>query len=605
MDQALSPAQQQLLQRAFALHQAGDDLAASRLAESLAEQVPTQADVQFVLGLACKGLKEFARAEAAMRAALHARPGDPHLMSGLASLLADDRRPDEALALLSELVHAHPTFHEAHVNRALIAQDSGKGELALSLCDESLQRFPGDARLLAVRGAVAKNLRRLAEAVRDLEQAVERDPGRALTQHNLAVVLNAVGEPARACTHFAQAARLGLNSTDLACNWAAALLEAGQIDAARQLLERVLAFDRRHAEAGRALSRLLTEYAPADDPHAHYRAWAEAEPDNEESWHAWMSALNSSERFAELLDVAERALRSKPEFARARMSRAVARAHLGEAATAVDEFEAAMHGSGLHQATPVLMMMTLQAGDPARTAAIGEAFVGAHPANQAAWAYLATAWRVLGDEREHWLCDYDRLIMTTQVAPEGASAANYARELATTLDRLHTASRQPADQSLRSGTQTSGALFDRLDPAIQRFRSEVVRACNEAVAQLSPDERHPFLSRLTGQVSVQGSWSVRLSQGGHHVVHLHPQGWMSSAFYCRLPQISPAAAERHEGSIGFGAPPASLGLDLPTRRIVDPTEGTMVLFPSYMWHGTIPFSEGEDRLTAAFDFLPA
>ena len=31
----------------------------------------------------------------------------------------------------------------------------------------------------------------------------------------------------------------------------------------------------------------------------------------------------------------------------------------------------------------------------------------------------------------------------------------------------------------------------------------------------------------------------------------------------------------------------------------------LVLFPSYMWHGTVAFADGAARLTAAFDVLPA
>ena len=38
-------------------------------------------------------------------------------------------------------------------------------------------------------------------------------------------------------------------------------------------------------------------------------------------------------------------------------------------------------------------------------------------------------------------------------------------------------------------------------------------------------------------------------------------------------------------------------------RVIQPKEGRLVLFPSYMWHGTIPFSSGE-RLTAPFDVVP-
>ena len=31
----------------------------------------------------------------------------------------------------------------------------------------------------------------------------------------------------------------------------------------------------------------------------------------------------------------------------------------------------------------------------------------------------------------------------------------------------------------------------------------------------------------------------------------------------------------------------------------------LVLFPSYMWHGTIPFSGDQPRLTVALDIVPA
>ena len=45
-------------------------------------------------------------------------------------------------------------------------------------------------------------------------------------------------------------------------------------------------------------------------------------------------------------------------------------------------------------------------------------------------------------------------------------------------------------------------------------------------------------------------------------------------------------------------------LGLPPRRVVKPEAGTLVLFPSYMWHGTIPFHSQQPRLTVAFDLLP-
>ena len=38
---------------------------------------------------------------------------------------------------------------------------------------------------------------------------------------------------------------------------------------------------------------------------------------------------------------------------------------------------------------------------------------------------------------------------------------------------------------------------------------------------------------------------------------------------------------------------------------VEPAPGKLVLFPSYMWHGTIPFTDPSTRLSVAFDLAPA
>ncbi|MEO8925573.1 MAG: putative 2OG-Fe(II) oxygenase [Caulobacteraceae bacterium] len=44
---------------------------------------------------------------------------------------------------------------------------------------------------------------------------------------------------------------------------------------------------------------------------------------------------------------------------------------------------------------------------------------------------------------------------------------------------------------------------------------------------------------------------------------------------------------------------------LPPEHFVKPEPGLLVLFPSYMWHGTVQFSGDQPRLTIAFDVAPA
>ena len=151
-------------------------------------------------------------------------------------------------------------------------------------------------------------------------------------------------------------------------------------------------------------------------------------------------------------------------------------------------------------------------------------------------------------------------------------------------------------------TQTRGNLFDRRDPLIGRLVAQIRTGVLNRLRQLPDDPSHPFLSRKTQHIAFAGSWSVRLRSEGFHIAHIHQRGWMSSALYVALP---PEVGSGDAGALAFGIPDKALGLDLPPRRVERPQVGRLVIFPSYLWHGTLPFESEQPRLTVAFDALPA
>jgi tetratricopeptide (TPR) repeat protein len=216
------------------------------------------------------------------------------------------------------------------------------------------------------------------------------------------------------------------------------------------------------------------------------------------------------------------------------------------------------------------------------------------------WPYASLAWRMAGDERSGWLEADPRLVQVFDLT----STLPPLDELAKGLRALHLAKGEYVDQSVRGGTQTDGPLLSRVDPLVRRLRQAIVGAVEAYVAQLpEPDPRHPLLSqRRDRRIRFSGSWSVRLRGGGRHANHVHPQGWISSALYISLPERAPADPE-DAGWFTLGEPQHELGLDLPPWRKIEPKPGHLVLFPSWMWHGTVPFGEGE-RLTVAFDVRP-
>jgi hypothetical protein len=110
--------------------------------------------------------------------------------------------------------------------------------------------------------------------------------------------------------------------------------------------------------------------------------------------------------------------------------------------------------------------------------------------------------------------------------------------------------------------------------------------------------------RNQGGYRFNGSWSVRLHTSGFHHNHVHPRGWISSACYIALPEEMGIPADRG-GTLTFAEPGILTTPSLPAEHEVRPEPGTLVLFPSYFWHGTVPFSGERTRLTVAFDAVPA
>jgi hypothetical protein len=290
------------------------------------------------------------------------------------------------------------------------------------------------------------------------------------------------------------------------------------------------------------------------------------------------------------------------------MLEGVSLAHRGRAREATTLF------SALDQACPdhagiklTFAQHLLSQGDPARAERLCAEVLQRDPLDQLALAYRGTAWQLLEDPRERWLLDYERMVREVRVPPPRgyADTAAFFEALAAELTSLHRTQAHPIEQTLRGGTQTNGFLFRLKRPLLRELEAQLRLAVTEALTTFPKDPGHPFWGRRPqgNGLRFAGAWSVRLSSAGYHTSHVHPQGWISSALYVALPEEVREGRDR-SGFLQFGVPLLDKDLGLPPRRIVRPEVGTLALFPSYMWHGTIPFHSQQPRLTVAFDLVP-
>jgi tetratricopeptide (TPR) repeat protein len=474
---------------------------------------------------------------------------------------------------------------------AIDANAAGRTDLTINLLEPLSREATGSAKLWQLLGLAYRQNQQMALASAAFERAI------ALSPHDVRIALGKAqidletGKPA--ATQFGRIRQMFPGDPQIALAAADALQSEGRAEEAAALLNEMLDQNPEWVAGHDAFVRVKTTTG-AGDSFASFTKALEAAPTNNMLRLAGIRALAQQEhwgRASAALRDARYAIGELPELD---AIAAYIATETGDHATAQVMFERTKTlndpGIALYRVRHCLRNHRVE-----EAAALGEALVQT-PAANGAWPYLSLAWRLLGDDRAGWL---DGEPPYFKVVDLDISETELA-DLAALLRQLHVARQHLPEQSVRGGTQTDKPLFHRLEPEIALIRQRVLEAVKAYIADLPPfDASHPLLGTPRGHLLFEGSWSVRLRAQGFHTMHTHPGGSISSALYVSLPGekgMGPAPA----GWLDLGSPPPELGLDLPGYAQIEPKPGRLVLFPSTMWHGTVPFNDGE-RLTIAFD----
>ncbi|WP_395945866.1 putative 2OG-Fe(II) oxygenase [Brevundimonas sp.] len=489
---------------------------------------------------------------------------------------------------------------QAQVEQAKALAAVGRLEAGLALLAPLAARADAPWQALSVQADLLKRAGRLVDSAALSRRLVAVRPQSVPARHNLASTLGDLGRPVEAEAVARETLALGGDAPETWLVLARALQGQNRFDEAEAayrgalqrrpgyvdaLRDRTQLIWMRTEDAAAACAPLDAAIAAASDPSPLRRIKARllefaGRPDD-----AYAALIAGPLDAASELAAAQAVMRADPARALEHASRA-----------------AALAGRQVLPIQAAQAEACLALGDPHAALAHVEAMRAAAPDNQHVLALLATAWRMDGDPRYETLYDYAAFVRPYRLdAPSGWTSLDaYLSDLARALHGLHQLKTHPVGQSLRGGSQTTAKLSESDDPVIAAFFQAIDGPIRAYMAALGTGE-DPLRSRNTGRYHVQGSWSVRLRPNGFHTDHIHSEGWLSSACHIELPPA--VQGDDREGWLRFGAAP---GLpDLPSQHYVQPQPGTLVLFPSYMWHGTTPFGGEASRLTLAFDVVPA
>jgi Flp pilus assembly protein TadD len=565
---------------------------------------PSDSAAMHLLGLAMARLGKSADAELALRRSIELAPVNSEFRVNFANFLRRQGRLSEAEAAYRQTLRFAPHSRNARHNLALTLADQGHNAEAETACRGLLRENERDSEAWSLLAFVLANQSRLFEAEVAYRRSLELTPNYGLAHHNLGSVLVQLDRAEEALAALERAGSLGTPAFELSFTRGRALTLLYRLDEAEREYGKAVADRPAHLEAQLNLAQLRFMRG---DPH-FTRSLIDAigaAPDDLQLQALLCTLLFRAGRY----ELAESRIRdvfaakgTLPQF-RALLARVLLEVgRLQEAET--EALEAAATQPGDSEILDIVVSILLSRGRAADALPFIRTQRAKEPGKQTWLAHEATAARLLGLPNYQDLFNYDRFVRKWR--PEPSRGWSSMRELnAAVLQALrarHRFASHPFDQSLRNGSQTTRNLVADPDQAIKALLLTFEEPLQMYLRDIGSESAHPFTARNGCPAHIAEGWSVQLRRGGFHVNHLHPKGWISSAYYVAVPEeVSDTTLK--SGWLKFGEPRYAVP-GASADHLVQPEMGLLVLFPSYMWHGTTPIHGLEARTTIAFDAIP-
>ncbi len=521
---------------------------------------PGTAEIQPLLRLLNAG--RLAQAEHDAQALLQRYPDAFILHNVLGVAQEHQRKYPQAAATYRQALALEPRAAEIHVNLGAVLAQLGQADEALSHYRKAVALRPDLTAAHYNLGILLQQLGRPDEAAAAYRKAIAQQPGFFEAIGNLGTVLQRQGKLEEATRLYRQALAIHEDARGH-FNLGTALRDEGKHQEAADAYLAALRLDPNLADAHNNLGEVFRDQGNMDDAIVCYENAMAIDPDHP----------NANYNMGEFLYLAKRFEAAIPYFERSRFEDYQERVMECLYRTGhLDAFRERLQAM-LRCGRKSMMLATLS-------------------------THYATNYRV---KDEYNFCpDPMRFAWHARIDQLAEPGSPLLGELLETIERTPIAQRRQG--RLRYGIQSAGNLFKRPEPAFQKL-AELVRQKIREYREHFRGEDCDLIRCFPDNIEFSSSWYLRMKQGGHLGSHIHEEGWISGCVYLKLPTQK---ADITEGGFEYstdGDDMPRLHDDFPSQVVVQQV-GDIVLFPSSLYHRTIPFSSDEERVCVAFDLKP-
>ncbi len=478
----------------------------------------------------------------------------------------------------------------------------------------------------------ALNNGQLAQAENLAKSLISKHPGTFILHHVLSLALDGQQKYAEAVSSYQNALKLQPNTPDLLFNCGIALSNLNRFDEAEAAYRQAIRLNPNFFEAYGNLGTVLQRQSKLSEAISSYQQGLKINPQDARGYFNLGTALRDEGLLTDAIESYKKAINLFPNYTDAYNNLGETLRDRGDMDDAVKSYQAALRLNPNHSGTNYNM------GEFLYLAKKYEEAVAYFERSQLDdWQARSMYCLYKAERFDDFKSKLDEIVRTTpHTAPFMATLSthyainfgvddpynfckngfdfvyqNSITELAEPNSPLlkqllhdieNTDIAERVQGMLYNGKQSAGNLFKRPEASFRRL--------GELVKQEFLNYKNRFagadcelIQSFPNELEFTSSWYVRMRRGGYVDRHIHEVGWISGAVYLVLPTDK---KDPTEGCFEYGIH----GDNYPQKHsnfpvgIATPKVGDIVLFPSSLFHRTIPFSSNEQRICIAFDLKP-
>ena len=489
-------------------------------------------------------------------------------------------------------------------NSALKNHQENKFEEAKDLYDQILKINPNYAQAHNNLGVIFQNSKEYQKAIKCYEKAIEIIPNYSNAHNNLGIIFKENGDTQKAINYYEKAIEIDSNYLNPYLNLGKLFQEAEEYQKAKNYYEKAIEIQPNNLVSNFNLGIIFFELNENQKAKYYYEKAIEIKPNYAEAYNNLGNIYVELGKNYEAITYYQKAIALKATFADAYANMGRVQKTLGKLEEAINSFKSAKQIDPNLNCEVSFAATYLKDKDPEKALFLLENFLKKFPHDSRANAYKTISLRGLAkfDQIEK-LIDFPNLIkkVDAQILTKD-KMLEFNKELRNVLikDPRRKVEKDNDGWAIRGGTVIRD-LFNTTNPSIAKFNIYLRKAIDYYIDSLPDNNTHPFLKIKTKKYNITSSWVNFLEPGDFQANHIHNNGWMSGVYYLDEPKVE--LNKEHAGWIEFNR----AGYNLPHFagekgiELIKPKANMFIFFPSYIWHGTIPYREKYSRISISFD----